>query len=284
MPSGEVRRLAAAIRPGLRLEVPADLRNRLRVPLPGFHLPGLLQRGGSPVYGWRARIGLIVPSSNTTMEPELYRMAPQGVSVHTSRVPLREVVPSELLEMERSALRAARELADAEVDLVLYGCTSGSLIGGPEFDRAIEVKIREATGRPALTTATAVVEALRALGARRVAVATPYVEEVNEAERRYLEAHGFEVVAVRGMGIRRNVEIGRVPPHEVYRLARSVYREGADGLFISCTNLRTIEVVELLERDLGVPVVTSNQASMWASLRRLGIGEKIGGFGRLLML
>ncbi len=233
------------------------------------------------MYGWRARIGLIVPSSNTAMEPELYRMAPPGVSVHTSRVPLVEVVPGELLEMERHALRAARELADAEVDIVLYGCTTGSLIGGPGFDRALEARIREATGRPALTTATAVVEALRALGLRRIAVATPYVEEVDEAERRYLEVQGFEVVEMRGMGIRRNAEIGRVTPYEVYRFARSVYREGAEGLFVSCTNLRTLEVVGLLERDLGVPVVTSNQASMWASLRRLGIGGRARGPGRL---
>lgn len=86
------------------------------------------------------------------------------------------------------------------------------------------------------------------------------------------------------MGVRRNTDIGRISPYDVYRFARSVYREGADGLFISCTNLRTAEVIEPLEKDLGVPVVTSNQASLWASLRRLGIRRKIRGFGRLLKI
>ncbi len=236
------------------------------------------------MHGWRARIGLIVPSSNTTMEPELYRMAPNGVSIHTSRIPLREVTVESLLEMEKHTLRASQELADADVDLILYGCTSGSLVGGPGFDKAIASKIQEAVGKPAVATATAVIEALETLGIRRVAVATPYIEEINIAEKRFLEAHGVEVVVIRGMGVKRNTDIGRISPHEVYRFARSVYREGVDGVFISCTNLRTIEVIEPLERDLGVPVVTSNQASMWASLRRLGIRERIEGFGRLLTL
>lgn len=135
------------------------------------------------MYGWRAKIGLIVPSSNTTMEPELYRAAPQGVSIHTSRIPLKEVTAESLLEMERHTLRASQELVDADVDLILYGCTSGSLIGGPGFDKAIIAKIYGATGKPAVTTATAVVEALETLGLRRIVVATPYIEEINAAEK-----------------------------------------------------------------------------------------------------
>ncbi|MEM0472940.1 MAG: aspartate/glutamate racemase family protein [Sulfolobales archaeon] len=236
------------------------------------------------MHGWRARIGLIVPSSNTTMEPELYRAIPQGVSIHTSRIPLREVTVESLLEMEKHSLRASQELVDADVDLILYGCTSGSLVGGPGFDKTIASKIYEATGKPVVATATAVIEALETLGVKRVVVATPYIDEINDAEKRFLEAHGLEVLLIKGMGVKRNTDIGRISPYEVYRFARSLYREGAEGLFISCTNLRTFEVIEPLERDLGIPVVTSNQASLWASLRRLGIGERIEGLGRLLKL
>ncbi|MEM2203550.1 MAG: aspartate/glutamate racemase family protein [Sulfolobales archaeon] len=236
------------------------------------------------MHGWRARIGLIVPSSNTTMEPELYRAIPQGVSIHTSRIPLREVTIESLLEMEKHSLRASQELVDADVDLILYGCTSGSLVGGPGFDKAIAGKIYEATGKPVVATATAVIEALEVLGVKRVVVATPYIDEINYAERRFLEAHGLEVLLIKGMGVRRNTDIGRISPYEVYRFARSLYREGAEGLFISCTNLRTFEVIEPLEKDLGIPVVTSNQASLWASLRGLGIRERIDGLGRLLRL
>jgi maleate isomerase len=236
------------------------------------------------MYGWRGRIGLIIPSSNTTMEPELYRIAPPGVSIHISRIPLKDVTRDSLLEMERHTLRAAMELLDANVDLVLYGCTSGSLIGGPGFDRMISSKISETIKRPAVTTATAVIEALETIGARRIVVATPYIDEVNDEERRFLESHGIRVMRIMGLGIKNNLDIGRITPEEVYRFARSLYSEGADALFISCTNLRTIEIIEPLERDLGIPVVTSNQASLWSALRRLGVRDRIQGYGRLLAI
>jgi maleate isomerase len=236
------------------------------------------------MYGWRGRIGLIIPSSNTTMEPELYRIAPPGVSIHISRIPLKDVTRDSLLEMERHTLRAAMELLDANVDLVLYGCTSGSLIGGPGFDRMISSKISETIKRPAVTTATAVIEALETIGARRIVVATPYIDEVNDEERRFLESHGIRVMRIMGLGIKNNLDIGRITPEEVYRFARSLYSEGADALFISCTNLRTIEIIEPLERDLGIPVVTSNQASLWSALRRLGVRDRIQGYGRPLAI
>ncbi|MGC9149110.1 MAG: maleate cis-trans isomerase family protein [Sulfolobales archaeon] len=236
------------------------------------------------MYGWRARIGLIVPSSNTTMEPELYQMIPQGVSIHTARIPLREVTRESLLEMEKHSIRAAKELLDADVDIILYGCTSGSLIGGPGFDIAISKKIYEATNKPVVTTATAVVEALKKMNANKIIVATPYIDEINEEERRFLEYHGFKVLTIKGMGIRSNLEIGKITPWEVYRFAKNVSIGEADALFISCTNLRTIEIIEILEKDLGIPVVTSNQASLWFTLRKIGIMDVIRGYGKLLTL
>jgi maleate isomerase len=236
------------------------------------------------VYGWRARIGLIVPSSNTTMEPEFWRMAPEGVSVHTSRVRLSEVTPEALRLMASEAVRAAEELATADVNVIVYGCTSGSLLEGVEWEERLRREIRERAGVEAITTAQAVVEALRALGVRRVAVATPYIDEINSRERSFLERSGFSVVRIRGLGIVRNTDIGRQPPWVAYRLAKEVAREAgrsADGVFISCTNFRTIEVIELLEAELQLPVVSSNTASMWLALRTLGIRDRLS-YGRLL--
>lgn len=236
------------------------------------------------MYGWRARIGLIVPSSNTTMEPEFWRMAPEGVSVHTSRVRLSEVTPEALRLMASEAVRAAEELATADVNVIVYGCTSGSLLEGVEWEERLRREIRERAGVEAITTAQAVVEALRALGVRRVAVATPYIDEINSRERSFLERSGFSVVRIRGLGIVRNTDIGRQPPWVAYRLAKEVAREAgrsADGVFISCTNFRTIEVIELLEAELQLPVVSSNTASMWLALRTLGIRDRLS-YGRLL--
>ena len=235
------------------------------------------------MYGWRARIGLIVPSSNTTMEPEFWRMAPEGVSVHTSRVRLSEVTPEALRLMASEAVRAAEELATADVNVIVYGCTSGSLLEGVEWEERLRREIRERAGVEAITTAQAVVEALRALGIRRVAVATPYIDEINSRERSFLERSGFSVIRIRGLGIVRNTDIGRQPPWVAYRLAKEVAREAgrsADGVFISCTNFRTIEVIEPLESELQLPVVSSNTASMWLALRTLGIRDRLG-YGRL---
>jgi maleate isomerase len=218
------------------------------------------------------------------MEPEFWRMAPEGVSVHTSRVRLSEVTPESLRLMASEVVRAAEELTTAEVNVIVYGCTSGSLLEGVEWEERLRREIRERAGVEAITTAQAVVEALRALGIRRVAVATPYIDEINSRERSFLERSGFTVVRIRGLGIVRNTDIGRQPPWVAYRLVKEVAREAgrsADGVFISCTNFRTIEVIELLESELQLPVVSSNTASMWLALRTLGIRDRLS-YGRLL--
>lgn len=236
------------------------------------------------MYGWRARLGLIIPSSNTTMEPEFYRMAPEGVSIHAQRIRLVKVTAESLKKMASESVEAATLLSTAEVDLVVYGCTTGSLLEGSKWEEELRTSIERVADVKTITTAQAVVEALRSLGARRVAVATPYIDELNSREKAFLEEHGFEVAAIRGIGIVRNTDIGRQPPWVAYRLALKVARDAGyrfDALFISCTNLRTIEIVEPLESVLSIPVISSNTASMWAALRTLGIRDKLP-YGKLL--
>jgi len=234
------------------------------------------------MYGWRRRIGLIIPSSNTTMEPEFYKMAPEGVSVHTARMDLKVVTEEALIEMEGYAKEAAKRLADAAVNIIMYGCTSGSLVKGKGYDQQIAKELEEASGIKAITTSTAVLEALRTLGISKVVVATPYIDSVNEKEKQFLEDNGFDVIAIKGLGIVQNTEIGKQTPETAYRLALEVYSPEADGLFISCTNFRTIEIIDKLENDLGIPVVTSNQASMWFTLKNLEIKDKYDRFGILM--
>lgn len=235
-------------------------------------------------YGWRGKIGLIVPSTNTVNEPEFWRMAPDGVSIHTARVLLKGKATEEsYFKMADALSDAAEQLATAEVDVVAYGCTSGSIIC--PLPQLLD-QMGSRTNTPATAAAGAVTTALRALKAKRVAVATPYVGFVNESERRFLVECGFEVTALLGLELGETQEerrgIGRVPPEQVYRMARAVDSDDADAIFISCTNLATIEVIAQIESDLGKPVVTSNQACFWACLRLMGLPARVAGYGRLL--
>ncbi len=233
------------------------------------------------MYGWRGRLGLIVPSSNTTMEMELHTFLPEGVSLHTARMPLRNVTEEELLSMASMAADAARLLRDAGVEQILYGCTSGSFIGGKDYEKELEARIEEEVKVPVVSTSTAVIEALKILDAQPILVITPYTDEINQREREFLEANGFEVLDIRGLGIEDNLRIGKLEPYEAYRLAKASFIEEADAIFISCTNLRTFEIIEALEEDLGVPVVTSNQASLWLALREMDVMERIPELGNL---
>lgn len=235
-------------------------------------------------YGWKARIGLIVPSTNAVNEPEFWRMAPEGVSILTARAMLLGPATQDSYEkMAQAVDGAAQQLATAEVDIVAYGCTSGSFIC-PMQD--LVQGMRERTGVPALAAAGAVVAALRALGARKVALGTPYVDFVNQREIGFLREYGFEVTSMQGLDLGHTQEerraIGRVPPEALYRLGRAVDRPDADAVFLSCTNLASLGVIAQLEHDLGKPVVTSNQACFWACLRRLAINTSVSGYGRLL--
>ena len=231
-------------------------------------------------YGLRLRIGLLVPSSNTTMEPDFHSMAPEGVSVHTARMRLDEVTPDGLIRMADDAERGAALLATAGVDVIVYGCTTGSLVGGVKWEESLVRNIHENTGVRATSTSGAVVLALRSLSARRVGVATPYTDVLNRLETQFLEDHGFQVAAIEGLGLVDNLEIGRVERDVIEGLIEAVASE-ADTIFISCTNLPALDLIDGLERRHGRPVVTSNQASLWAALRDSGV-KGIPGYGELL--
>lgn len=235
-------------------------------------------------FGWRARLGLIHPSRGWTSEHEWPRMLPRGVSYLVARMPLKATTPEELLKMGEHAIEAAQMLASASVDLLCYGCTVETVLQGIEYDQRLTRELEEATGIPAKTMAGGVVEALRELKARKLAIVTPYVQEINEREKRFMETIGFEVVYEKGLGISDTVEIAKIPPGVVYRLGMEAMAKApeADTLFLSCGNMRTIEILSVLERDMGRPAISSNQAFLWAVLKAAGVDEPIYGFGSLL--
>ena len=232
------------------------------------------------MYGWRGRIGLMVPTGNSVMEPEFQRMAPDGVTTHANRVELKDVTPASLREMEGDVARSARQIAQTRVGVIAFGCTSGSFVGGPGYDQRLIGLIEAETG-VAATTTTAVLRALQALRVSRIALATPYTDEVTRLEVDYLQANGFEVTNWQGGGIVDVAEIQECPPEVSYRRARAVDSDRAEAVFISCTGFRTIENIALLEADLGKPVITSNQATFADCLRILGVGDARPEFGSL---
>ncbi|WP_316980129.1 maleate cis-trans isomerase family protein [Shumkonia mesophila] len=235
-------------------------------------------------YGFRGKIGLIVPSTNTVNEPEFYRMAPNGVSIHTARIKLLGKATVESYHaMGAETERAAAELATAEVDVIAWGCTSGSVIIPRQ---QLEASMTKVAGVPAITTFGSVLAALSAMGAKRISLGTPYVDFVNKEEVRLIEKTGIEVVAWHGLKLGETQEerrgIGRVPPESLSRLVRYVDRPEADVIFLSCTNMATIEMIADLEKEVGKPVITSNLSTFWNAMRTMGLRDRLERFGSLL--
>ena len=236
------------------------------------------------MFGWRGRIGLLVPSVNTVVEPEGCALLPEGFAVYATRMRNSRSDADDMAQMCAHVDRGVDELLSANVDVIAFACTAGSFFEGTDGEESLRERLRGGSRIEAVTTAGAVAGALRALDAQRVAMVTPYIPELNELEVKFLEGWGFDVVSQAGMGILTAFDIGVVPLAETYRFAREHVAAGADALFISCTNLRTMDVIQALEEDLGIPVVTSNQATYWQCLRALGHSAAIPGYGRVFEL
>lgn len=237
----------------------------------------------------RKRIGLMVPSTNTTCEADFQLVVPRGFTVHGQRLWLTNDALGEegMLRMNAEIETGARYLATASVDAISYGCTTGSFFRGPGWDREMIALIERTARVPAVATSPSVVEALRSFGARRISVATPYPEWNNQRLRTYLEAQGFDVLNLEAEPTAAragNQGINDQDPAVIVDFASRACRPDADALLCSCTAWRSVEAVEEIERRTGKPVVTSNQASIWMTLRRLGHVEPIVGFGRLLRM
>ena len=238
-------------------------------------------------YGWRARLGLIVPPTNTTNEAEWSRVLPDGVTLHVTRMPLHLHAGEPLRESDplaRDLVAAAGLLAQAGVSAIAYGCTAGSMIEPLEWLPSL---IARTTGIPATTTAAALVGALRALKAQRIVMISPYGPTLQSREEAFFARQGFEIASSRGLGIGEGgahefVRIRTLPPSLIVALAHAAMIDGADALLIACTDFGTLPVVAALEADLRIPIVTSNQAQLWATLQAAGVHAAVPGWGRLL--
>jgi len=216
------------------------------------------------------KLGLMVPANNTTMEPELLDWLP-GSQCRTLRIPRGKGLlgPAEIPAYVAQALELARDYDPAQTDIVVYGCTAAGFIGGPARDAEIQEKLAAITGKPVVTTASAMIEALRHIGAKRIAVVTPYLDFVNERLRAYLEQSGITVLKLASFKAETTDELAAIAAQQIAALARETMVPDADALFIACSQLPTRDIMPRLEREFGRPVWSSIKATAWHAERVL---------------
>ena len=230
---------------------------------------------------YRARIGLIL-TADSEMEREYYNFVPPSVGLHFARIPLSTNLDQVKANTEMAESAEVEQAADIlsviRPDCIAMTCTSMSFVRGRGFDEEIVGRIEERTGIPSTTASTASLKALRKLGLKKLAVAAPYVEELSARLTVFLEENGFEVVNAGTLDLE---WIGIPALSTIYGLVREVNRAEADGVYIACTGMSTSKITAPLEEDLGKPVVSAIQATMWDALDLAGVRPKLPGLGSL---
>lgn len=234
------------------------------------------------MFGWRCKLGLIVPIDNAIIEPELNVMAPDGVTVNTTR--LRTM---ELPEMPADAVREANHLATMGADVIAYACNASSFYDGVEGNRRIVDRLEDAADLPVTTASKAMAEGLQTVGATTLAVVTPYGESDNERLAAFLKDHDLEVASMSSLGLASDEadDLSRVNEEtadDTYRRVVDADTPDADAVLVTATNLASIRRLKEMEADVGKPVVSTNQAMLWHALELSGVSTEIGGYGQLL--
>jgi maleate isomerase len=236
------------------------------------------------MYGWRARIGHVAPSRGDTLVYEFYKMFPEGFMMLNTTGTVRQLVDSDFESQLSRIEEAVQDLVDNNCDSIIFS-------GSPLFtrlpfgaDRELGKKLSDKFGVPVAAGLTAEIAALTAMKCTKLVIGTPYEDEINQRLKRHLEQSGFEVLQIAGYGVRKNSQLTDLPVHASYKIAKRLYAKGrdADGVFIACPRWPTITDVQLLEDEIGKPVITSSLACCWYAMKLIDIKEKVTGFGRLM--
>jgi maleate isomerase len=241
------------------------------------------------------RIGQIVPSSNTTMETEVPAMlqraavpATVGFSFHSSRAPMKTVAKDELTAMNGHMARCARELTDARMDVIASACLVAIMCQGPGYHRETERSLRavcreEAPDTRVVTSAGALIEALKALGAKQIAVITPYMKSLTELVAGYIESEGIEVLDALSLEIPNNLEVGARDPLALVETVKQLSTANADAVVLSaCVQMPSLAALDTVQRTLDVPVLSAAAATVFEILRALELPPEVPGAGDLL--
>lgn len=234
------------------------------------------------------RIGILIPSTNTSVEADFQRLLSDAVTVHSERlyIPDGTMTEASLDLMNRDLQDKAALLATAKIDVIAYACTSGSFYRGANWDEQVKNTIEQRTGIPCVTTSAAVSKAFQSLNVRSISVMTPYPDWTNQKLAEYYAAQGMDIKGVHGdtrAAANGHRAINDQDPAEIAQFALEHFDGNAQALFCSCTAWRSLECVQTLEAALNVPVVTSNQATIWASLHAIDSLEQATPTGRLFL-
>ena len=218
----------------------------------------------------KVKLGLMVPANNTTMETEL-RAWMDDAPCRTLGIPRGKGLlgPAEIPAYVEQALQLAREYDPAQTDIVAYGCTAAGFIGGPARDAEIQHKLAAITGKPVVTTASAMIAVLKHIGAQRIAVVTPYLDLVNERLRHYLEQSGITVTRLESFKAETTDALAAITAQQITALARETMTSDADAMFIACSQLPTKDILDDLEHEFSKPVWSSIKATAWHAQRVL---------------
>ena len=241
------------------------------------------------------RIGQIVPSSNTTMETEIPAVLrarelalPERFTFHSSRMRMQKVTKEELAAMDADSDRCALELADARVDVLGYACLVAIMSMGKGYHRVSEQRLHgrtvEAGGpAPVVTSAGALVDGLKAIGAKRVSILTPYMKPLTQLVVEYIENEGIEVIDSISLEIPDNLEVGRLDPLAPAEIVKRLNIKGVDAVVASaCVQMPSLASVQIIEDRIGLPVVSSSVSTTFMMLKKLGLQTYAPGFGSLL--
>ena len=229
----------------------------------------------------RAKLGFILMSTDLAAESDFFDIVPKDVAIHITRLKTDDYTTNETLSkhIEHMADAASRIQPDVKPNVISYSCTSGSIVIGEE---KIMTEIKK--GAPyaiPMTLVTGVIDALRELQIKKIVVGTPYLDEINTKEAEFLYKKGFEIINIQGLNLTTGIEFGKVTPQYWKKFALEINDINADAIFLSCGGIRSVEVIDEIERITGKPVITSNQAQLWSCLRKAGIKDKVMGFGEI---
>jgi len=230
---------------------------------------------------WRAKLGFILMSTDLAAEGDFFDMVPNDVAVHITRLKTDDYTTNETLSrhIDFMADAASRIQPDTKPDVISYSCTSGSIVIGEAKIKA-EIKKGAPYAIP-MTLVTGVVDALKELKINKIVVGTPYLDEINTKEAEFLFNKGFTVIDIQGLNLSTGIEFGKVTPEYWIKFAEEINHDEAEAIFLSCGGIRSTEVIDEIEKRVGKPVITSNQAQFWSCLRKAGVKDNLKGFGKL---